>query len=372
MEKSLYPCANCAKKHAPKRCPCYRASYCGPTCQKAHWGEHKGVCTVFLSRETKEQKSKHGTDSSESLEAQYNLARQYYTDQKMDKAEKTLRKYLDACNRFQLQTPPGRCKTGHVMSAHIFLAGIYGDNGSKDLAFVHYEESLTICRRFHPDNHQTIEYLNTQLRDLGNGRRSVDEIKRSIAKLSDDDDNRLGHLNEELCMAYERNGETDMAMATGKKALEHVRKSEDEGCAARVFIQLADLLCQKDRFDEALTFVEESLPILRRYTGDKSFSVGNALSTLGRIYEGQHKDDDALKVIKKGLRYTRRSAGDKHEVTLVVAEHLLRHYVRRHMFIEALEMLGKEEDFMRFAFSDNYDGALARLKALSGSRLTRG
>jgi tetratricopeptide (TPR) repeat protein len=362
MDKSLYPCTNCAKTHAPQRCPCYRASYCGPKCQKAHWGEHKDVCAVFLSGKNKEQKSKHGTDSCESLEAQFNLARQYFTDQKMDKAEKTLRKYLDACHRIQLKKIPVLCNMDHIMEANTLIAGIYGGKGSIDLARVHFEASLTICRHVYPGQHMTIEYLETQIRALGNGMRSVDEIKRSMTKLSDDDHRYLSHFNHELCIEYINNGEVDMAMTTGKKALEHARKTPDIACVGGVLNLLADLLRRKGRFDDALECIEESLPILRRCMGDKSFSVGTALFTLSRIYENQCKDDDALKMIKKALRYLRRSAGDNHVLTLPVVKQLISHYMRRDMVEEILEIFEKEEDLMRLALSDDYEWMLARAK----------
>jgi tetratricopeptide (TPR) repeat protein len=362
MDKSLYPCTNCGKNHAPKRCPCYRASYCGPKCQNTHWGEHKGVCTVFLSRETKEQKSKHGTDSSESMEAQFNLALQYCDDHNDDKAEKTFRKYLDACNRIQLKTPPGWCNMDHVMDAHAGIAGIYRDRGSTDIARVHYEKALTICRQISPGEYHIIENLNAQIRCLCNGRRSVDEIKRSIARISDDDHDRLSYRNQELCLTYSENREIDMAITTGKKALEHVRKTTDRACEGSILILLADILCRQGRFDESLTFVEESLPILRRCMGDKGFGIGNALLILSRIYEGQYKFDDALKMIKKSLRYLRRSAGDKHTHTLMAAKQLVVQYMKRDMVEEMLEIFEKEEDLMRLALSDDYEWMLARAK----------
>jgi tetratricopeptide (TPR) repeat protein len=355
MDKSLHPCANCAKKHAPQRCPCYRASYCGPTCQKAHWGEHKGVCTVFLSGKTKEQKSKHGIHSSESLEAQYNLARQYYTDEKMGKAEKTFLKCLDAGNRTESEEYL-------IMSANCFLGDIYRKIDNTDLARVHYDKSLVLCRQFCPSDHSFIEYVGCKLRQLDNNEPSVDEIIRSIAILPRDDHFNLAKCHHELCCAYRINGKIDMAVKMAKRALTHVRKTPNGIYTGRVLVTFANLLRIQYRLSEALACIEESLPILRRYAGDKSQSVGNALFLLGGIYEDQCKDADALKVFKKALRYIRRSAGDKHVSTLLVVKKLVAHYMRRDMVEKILEMFEKDEDLTRLALPKDYEWILARAK----------
>ena len=47
----LRVCANCGKQEEKRykcaRCRCrgVHVRYCGPECQRAHWGRHKGVCT---------------------------------------------------------------------------------------------------------------------------------------------------------------------------------------------------------------------------------------------------------------------------------------------------------------------------------------
>jgi hypothetical protein len=57
MSSSSSPCSNpsCKKEGKSKCSACLQVSYCGPTCQKTHWPNHKQACKTYRQQQQQQQ-----------------------------------------------------------------------------------------------------------------------------------------------------------------------------------------------------------------------------------------------------------------------------------------------------------------------------
>jgi tetratricopeptide (TPR) repeat protein len=93
------------------------------------------------------------------------------------------------------------------------------------------------------------------------------------------------------------------------------------------------------KLPEALSKLEEALPILQECHGEKSALAATALFLIGDIYRKQGKIDDSLKVLNRALRYLQRALGKKeHENIASCIKSIAKIHMHRLQFAAALGM----------------------------------
>jgi tetratricopeptide (TPR) repeat protein len=281
-------CANCGETGDHPKCPCEAVRYCGIDCQNSHWEQHKGECTIFLHGKTKAVRTKHGTDSYQSIQAQYDLAAQHVTAQSACKAEKILRKCLDTCYRTQLHKSRIKSVLHLVTKVQHLMGEVYDMQDKGDLARATYDESLVLVRENFPAEDADVQLLCDsvcRMRELSNGGWSVDFILKSLAETPDSDHEALAEYTHHLSLAYAKEGKMDLTMTTARKALKYARKSQNQQSIGKILHSMSTILYYCGRVDEALTCAEEALPVLLHETGEKSMDSADARFILARIYE---------------------------------------------------------------------------------------
>jgi tetratricopeptide (TPR) repeat protein len=364
MEKPLRPCAYCAKNHAPQRCPCLMVSYCGPECQKTHWGEHKKTCSVHEKNNMDATKKEHGNDSLEAITAQFNLGHTFLNNGHHEKAQKISLKCLKKCYAQHFETS-SKEKQKLVMFILTSLGDYYVIRGESDKASEMFTAARVLCQKMYGNDNPLLTCISHWI-DVAdrtilpqNDSTDIDYYKKALKSCQDDDE--IISTNYKLCGSYYNAGKLDLAMEAGLKTLDHARKKCRMRKVGDALLILSQVLCHKGEFDQAWSNLEETLPILRAECGEKSASVAEALSLIGDIYVYQGKNDDALKFYKKALRYTRRSAGDKYRKLRDYTRDIVMVYVSQGKYTEALQMLEKDEEFFR-SILINYDVLTAKLR----------
>ena len=113
------------------------------------------------------------------------------------------------------------------------------------------------------------------------------ELARAAARKSQDRGLRLGyaHARDEECTDLGWAGRPQEAMAACNQARELFLAAGDQGAAARVAQQIADLYQEQGQYTEALRWYQDGLKSLRR-SGDQA-NIGNVLNNMALILEAQ-------------------------------------------------------------------------------------
>jgi tetratricopeptide (TPR) repeat protein len=368
MENALRPCAHCAKPHAPQRCLCHMVSYCGPNCQKSHWVEHKKTCSVHETTNMEKIKMEHGRDSAEMIVTQYNLAGTLRNNEQYWKAEKILLKCLKSCEAQHFHEPSSNNNKKEMVALILLALGeVYVDRYELDKSRKLFNRALVLVEQAFGTGHWLLRILRRRLVTVKSIEKidgsDIEFLETSLKYCQVDDDDDIISINYLLCASYCNLGELDLAMEAGLKSLAHARKISAMSSVGEALYCLSIVRSKQGEWDQALSNIEEALPILRATCGEKNVSVASALFQLGEIYAHQKRSDDALKLYKKALRYTRRCTGDKYRNLPAYTRKIIEVYDSQCRFAEALSMLEKDEGFFRSIMSE-YDMITCQLRDL--------
>jgi tetratricopeptide (TPR) repeat protein len=299
----------------------------------------------------KEINAENEKDSDESLLAVLSTAGTFSTNQEFGKAEKFLLKSLKKCYS-RLGTSPtikNQQTLGHVLS---LLARNYSCQGQYATAKDTYTKILDIYKNI-PGVDSEVVGINCAMAEIDAKNTNYDNAIETLEKLLGSCGvEEISHLSQRLCLAYARNGKLDMAMETGLKSLRHSEKMGQRGEVGRALFVLSFVLCEKREWVQALSKIEETLPILRAEFGEKSPIVVDTLALLGGIYTCQGKYDDGLKILQKALRYARRFVSDSPSSLIELTRRIIRLYTHMGQFDQIQKMLAKDEALFRSLMPD--------------------
>lgn len=149
--------------------------------------------------------------------------------------------------------------------------------------------------------------LNAEVHRLtGNPRQSAAILEEKVLPHLAEGAHRLVVQNE-LCDAWQQLGELDKALAMRKDVATQLANQRDERNHAVVLVGIADIYHQQQKASDALTTLDEALPVLERYGKTLSLACswrlkGNVLLTMGKAQEAldiyQTKVLPTLRVIK--------------------------------------------------------------------------
>jgi hypothetical protein len=162
--KPVRTCVTCSKPGPSQKCPCGTASYCGVECQKASWKTHRGDCTIHLYAQAQAAKHEHGTDSPETILANYKLALLFSKQQQMVKSQKILVKCLEVCNRLRSHHQRFAIASPHIILPITHsLSETYGKQDNFGMQQELLEKALVIARQLYDENDGEVQRLVSAL-----------------------------------------------------------------------------------------------------------------------------------------------------------------------------------------------------------------
>jgi tetratricopeptide (TPR) repeat protein len=301
-------------------------------------------------------KKQHGNDSLEAITAQYYLAGTFRNNEQLRKAEKILLRCLKTCYAQHFETSSNKGRQEVVALILLFLGEICIDWHEIDKAKELFNRSLVLAKKAFGNGHLIVSTLRYRLVIVSGLEKldgsEIDSLKKELKSCKVDDDDAIISINHHLCISYLNHQILDLAMEAGLKSLTRARKTSQMRSVGDALHCLSIIQSKQGEWDQALSYIEEAIPILRAEYGEKNVSVAQALYQLGEIYVHQGKDDDALKLYKKALRYTRRCVGDKYYNLPTCTYSILNIYDRKGQPAEALRILEKDEEFFRSILPD--------------------
>jgi tetratricopeptide (TPR) repeat protein len=357
MEKSKWACAACGKKRAKFRCACKWESYCGVQCQKKRWDTHKGSCTVLLSKNVKlaqEASTDCGHVCQEVVTAMMTLAEIIGAQDRYDEAEKMM---LDALQiaRVLCGTEPGlltRNRTRNVAPILHSLGHVLQQQDKLEEAVEKFEESYGIYVDWYGPDHVSIAPNKMSMGSLW-----------CIMGVSEEAHEQFGHALKLYRAEYETTGAENWKMhiatclcsvgslyAESKdfvsavdnytEALDIQRSLAPGGPnAGDTLMFIVDLLVLQDKLVEALSRIEEALPILRGVYGPRSVTISRALMRLGDIYQKQREFDMSLKAFRKARKSRSRVLGEDNVLVAEANDCIAGVLIHKQEFDEALGLL---------------------------------
>jgi len=308
------PCAACGTHGAQKRCQCHTQRYCNETCQHLVWKTHRKRCPWQLSKKKIHIQRAHGNDSEKLLVVDIVLGEIFGQHGRLDEAEKSL---LDAERISKMVLGDGP-SAGVVLN----LANLYQKQGKYEKAVEKYNEALTINRCFEHN-----EGLANSLHGLGTVFQARGQLHEAAEKYEEAKEiylvcssDKVRVVLGDLGSIHQQNGMFDKAMMAYTEALELERlvcspvspllNSQNTSC---LLLNIASVLVNQDRLEEAVTHTIEARRIICEIHGKKSAEAAVTLVRLGQIYIKQGKIEESLTQHHKALRYRRRALGDCHE-----------------------------------------------------------
>jgi tetratricopeptide (TPR) repeat protein len=242
--------------------------------------------------------------------------------------------------------------------------------GASDYSKRVLEQSLVLAKEIYEEGDErllSIVNMFTTIKAFAkNDATAEDVIKKTLEECPVDKPYDIMRINRQLCQVYAANGKFDAAMEHGLKALAYARETGDMERICDLLYGLTIIQCDQGNWDEAFSYVEEVLPIMRIHFGEKSVSVGNTLYQLGKIYQHQGKYDDALRVSKKALRYVRRGGGDEQSNVEKYVMTVLELSMRLKKKDEITQMMVNNETILRKKIP-NYDEVYTVCKGLAAT-----
>jgi tetratricopeptide (TPR) repeat protein len=367
MDRPQRPCANCAKPHAPQRCLCHMASYCGSVCQQAHWKDHRKTCSVHESTNIERLKKEYGRDSLETITAQYNVCGTFRGTEQYGKAEKILLKCLKRCDAQHFETSSRKMENSVIVHILLRLGENYTDQHQFDAGKDMLDRALLIANKLYGGDDPIVLLIKHRLMEHSGQHKNdgceIEFLEKALMSCKVDDHESIISISHSLCCSYCNTGKLDLAMQAGMKSLAHARDTSNMGSVGDALLRISVVQSKKGEWDQALSKLQEALPILRTEFGEKNISVADALFQLGEIHVHHGAYKDALSVYKKALRYTRRCGGDKQRNLQLYTIRILNVYCQLKQFTQALRMLANDEAFFRHILSD-HDTVISRIRQL--------
>jgi tetratricopeptide (TPR) repeat protein len=368
MDYRTSHCATCGTV-APKlkKCPCGTAHYCGSECQKKDWPTHKEECTEYLTTNTKTAKATHGRESTQFIIALFLLGKQFLENQQWMKAENVFLKCRDNCHLLELDKSSNYNHKKIVIVVIHYLGINYRCKYAYKLARTTCEEALVLARQLpgtdgieiRDEIISEIELIDAML--IGNGA-EVTCYQEKIQQCTVGDDIYATNLYIDLCCCHVDRSELSLAMDAASKALTIARQLDNQKGIGATLNKIAMIRHKMGKPDEALSYMEEALPILRATFGNKSQIVAGAIVEYGKINESLGKYDGVTKMYKKALLNLRRVAGDNHPNVQYIVKTLWDSHVTQGQLPEALVLMEKEESLMRIVLLEKFDPIRAVLR----------
>lgn len=325
------------------------------------------MCSAHESGHIESLKMAYGRDSVKTITAQYNVSGTFRSTEQYVKAERILLKCLKRCYAQHFETSSDELEKSIIVHILLRLGENYTDQHQFDAGKDMLDRALSLANKLYGGldpmvlliRHRLVEHSGQHKNDGCD----IEFLEKALKSCKVDDHESIISISHSLCCSYCNTGKLDLAMAAGVQSLMHARKTSRIGSVGDALLRISIVHSKRGEWDQALSKLQEALPILRAEFGEKNISVADALFQLGEIHVHHGAYADALSVYKKALRYTRRCGGDKQRNLQLYTIRILNVYCQLKQFTKALRMLANDKAFFKHIMSD-HDTVISRIRQL--------